>query len=364
MRFLQTDNNHDQSYNPGLWPALEWSPEFWAGLLDRVDSPVVVIDIFGTVLLANFEAQRLMGLAGSIGRAIPDRLSSLRGPLGENGRKAVVQTAEGPRIFNVRALNVDGHPKALVASGERPALFASPMPAANDAGDEASLAGEMGRKVKGPLAGIELYASILDEELAETGQADLSTMIDEIRQNVRELNECLTSFESMTRSLNLNLEELTLSEVVDEALSSMSEVLKAKGVGVLVDQKNLTVQGDRRLLVQLFLNIILNAVEAMPSGGRLMVDIREDGRGQAETVVTDTGPGVDIRRSKEIFNPFYTSKDQPLGLGLPVSRRIVEAHRGRIVVGTDVALGARVSVTLPCLGGDEIQPDAGAGLKN
>jgi signal transduction histidine kinase len=130
----------------------------------------------------------------------------------------------------------------------------------------------------------------------------------------------------------------------------MGEALKARGVGVLVDQRPLRVQGDRKLLVQLFLNIILNALEAMPAGGKLMVDIRDNGQGQVEAIVTDTGQGIDIRRSKEIFNPFYTTKDQPLGLGLAVSRRIVEAHRGRISVGTDLSFGARVSVALPCLG--------------
>jgi signal transduction histidine kinase len=321
--------------------------------LDSLSAPVVVLDDFGSVLLANYEFGRLLGLSGAAGRKLPERLAALAGDPGPRGRRVVVQTAEGPWVFNVRAVNIENHPRALAASGER---LAAPVASAFEAGSldgEAALAGQIGHKVKGPLAGIELYASILDEELAQSGQGELSTIIEEIRQGVRELNECLTSFESMTRILSLNLEELSLSDVVDEALSALSDLLKAKGVGVLVDQKALTVQGDRKLLVQLFLNIFLNAIEAMPLGGRLTVDIRENGSGQAEAVVTDTGPGIDMRRTKEIFNPFYTTKEQPLGLGLPVSRRIAEAHRGRIVAGSDVVLGARVAVTLPCLGGGE-----------
>jgi signal transduction histidine kinase len=211
------------------------------------------------------------------------------------------------------------------------------------------MAGQMGQRVKGPLAGIELYASILDEELSARDDGDLTGIVGEIRQGVRDLNEYLTSFESMTRTLELRLERLRLAEVVDEALETLGGLLKSSGVGLLVDQGQVEVLGDRRLLVQLFLNVILNAIEAMPDGGRLMVDIRDDERGQAEVVVTDTGPGIDPRRAREIFNPFFSSKDQPLGLGLPVSRRVAEAHRGRILVGSDTAGGARVSVTLPSL---------------
>lgn len=352
MRIIATDKTPDATYNPGLWPALEWSPEFWSGLLDNLDSPIIVLDELGAVLLANYEAQRLLSLSGAVGHPLPGRLSAITGDPGEGGRRVAVKTVEGPRLFNIRAFSVEGHPRAIVAAGERMVMSVGHVLEPSELEDGAALAGEMGQKVKGPLAGIELYASILDEELTGRDQGDLTSIIDEIRLGVREVNECLTSFESMTRTLNLQLEEISLSEVVDEALGAMGEVLKAKSVGVLVDQRNLMVMADRKLMVQLFLNVILNAIEAMPSGGRLMVDIRENGLGQAEVVVTDTGPGVDMRRTKEIFNPFYTTKDQPLGLGLPVSRRIVEAHQGRMVMGSDVALGARVTVTLPCLGGD------------
>jgi signal transduction histidine kinase len=347
MRFIQPGKSPAPAYNPGLWPALEWSSEFWTELLDNIDIPVVVLSEDGTALLVNAEAATVLDLAGAVGHRLPGRLSHLLGDPGQGRRLVTIQTPGGPWLFTVKAVAAEGHERALVASGEREG--ARPESAGEGASESAAMAGEMGQKVKGPLAGIELYASILDEEVRGRDQEDLSSIIDEIRHSVREVNEYLTSFESMTRILSLRLEELSLASVVDEALGALGDLFKAKGVGVLVDQRALTVLGDRKLLVQLFLNVILNAVEAMPTGGRLMVDIRENAQGQAEVVVTDTGPGVDMRRSKEIFNPFFTTKDQPLGLGLPVSRRVAEAHGGRIVVGTDVTLGARVSVTLPCL---------------
>ncbi|MDR1395516.1 MAG: sensor histidine kinase, partial [Deltaproteobacteria bacterium] len=117
----------------------------------------------------------------------------------------------------------------------------------------------------------------------------------------------------------------------------------------LVDQKDAVVEMDRGLMVQLFLNLFLNAAEAMPQGGRLHVNFQINRKGQAEVIVTDTGPGVELRNMKKIFNPFFTTKNQPLGLGLPVSLRIIESHQGSLVVGTNGGYGARAAVIMPCI---------------
>jgi signal transduction histidine kinase len=351
MRIIETNANQAPSYNPGLWPAMEWSFEFWAGLLDKMELPVMVLGEDGTALVINGEAESLLGLAGAVGRALPGRLAQLAGDPGSGRRLVMVQTAEGPWLFTVKAFSLEGHPRAMVIVGEREPARGG---VEESNGEGAAMVGEMGQKVKGPLAGIELYASILDEELAGREDTELVPIIEEIRLGVRELNEYLTSFESMTRTLNLKLEALDLAEVVDEALGAMGEIFKAKGVGVLIDQQAARVMGDRELLKQLFLNLLINAVEAMPGGGRLTVDLRGSAPGLAEVVITDTGPGIDIRMAREIFNPFYTTKDQPLGLGLAVSRRVVEAHGGRMVVGSDVTMGARVAVSLPGLDDGEM----------
>jgi signal transduction histidine kinase len=100
-------------------------------------------------------------------------------------------------------------------------------------------------------------------------------------------------------------------------------------------------------MVQLFLNIFLNAAEAMPQGGRIHAVIQQNAKREAEIIITDTGPGISVHDMKKIYNPFFTTKNQPLGLGLPVSRRIVEAHQGRLLVGSRLKNGARVVVTLP-----------------
>jgi signal transduction histidine kinase len=97
------------------------------------------------------------------------------------------------------------------------------------------------------------------------------------------------------------------------------------------------------------MNLFLNSVEAMTTGGRLRIRMSQAPDLQAEVIVTDTGPGIDYDLTGEVFNPFYTTKSKPLGLGLPVCRRIIEAHDGNITVGSDLTAGARVAVRMPGL---------------
>ncbi|MDR1111688.1 MAG: hypothetical protein LBP92_13595 [Deltaproteobacteria bacterium] len=357
MRILESSKSLVPAFNPGIWPALEWSPEFWLTLFDKLHYPVLVFDGGGKIILANSESERLLCLGGLVGSTLPSYL----GPLldrglemgGLLGRPVHIATCEGDYSFIVKTMPFEGLGNLLVAAGLREHLE-WPSETSNPDGLDSldgsvAMAGKVSQEVRGPLAGIELYASILDDEIDKSGDGALKGLINEIRESLREVNEYLTSFESMTRSMRLDLETLNLIEVVDEALAGMGGVLKAKNIGVWFDQRPVTVLGDRRLLVQLFMNLFLNSVEAMGAGGRLMVRMAQDDALQAEVVVTDTGPGIGLGLSREIFNPFYTTKDKPLGLGLPVSRRIVEAHDGHMVVGSDPDGGARVAVRFPGL---------------
>ncbi|MDR1657862.1 MAG: HAMP domain-containing histidine kinase [Deltaproteobacteria bacterium] len=354
MTQIQTDKIFGTSFSPGLWPSMQWPPEFWMGLLDNISLPVLVFDSQGRLLLSNCEASRILGLGGAVGHLMPQYLSDLRTTPFELGSPLKtspvrINTGDGPYLFTVRMINVDGLVPASVAVGEKEKPAAPSLGPTDAVGDSAAMAGMVSQTVKGPLAGIELYASILDEELAADLEPGLAEVIDSIRVSVREVNEYLTSFESMTRNLFLDINPIDISEAIDEALSALGEIFKAKGIGLLVEHKTFNILADRRLMVQLFLNLFLNAVEAMPHGGRLLVEVRQNKDGQVEVSVTDTGPGLGSLQPREVFNPFFTTKNQPLGLGLPVSRRIIEAHQGQLKVGSDLVMGAKVTVTLPCI---------------
>ncbi|MDR2461237.1 MAG: hypothetical protein LBE38_10765 [Deltaproteobacteria bacterium] len=360
MQFIETARNSHNPFNAEFFPAKQWGGDFWINLIDQMDMPLLVYRPEGRLVFSNMSAAKLLGLEGKEGEYLPEHLYPLIKAAGkleiyDHGRQVQLVGADmEPHCFLLKSLPMDTGPNLVLAHGNLKDI--SQVSGANKSpqgfGESMALAGEVSQKVQGPLAGIELYASILGEELDQTGVSDLSAILEEIRYSVREVNEYLTSFESMTKPLKLDLLPWNLALAVDEALETLASLFKSRGIGVLVEQKEMIVVMDKALMVQTFLNILLNAIEAMPRGGRLIVRQELNRMGEAEVIITDSGEGVAFNDVQKIFNPFYTTKKQPLGLGLPVSRRIVEAHEGRIIFGQDEIMGARVKVVLPYIQGD------------
>jgi signal transduction histidine kinase len=356
MRILETEKGFKIPFEPGFMPAPEWGADFWTGLVDGLPNPLILFKEDGCLLFANSEAQGFFLLDGLEG-PLPEWLRPLLGlsprlELYDHGRGiSLAPPGSGePRHIVLKSISLRGSGRILAAMGAvAPASRREAGDGPEALGEGMAMAGEMSQRVKGPLAGIELYASIIGEELDGAGESGLSRLVDGIRAGVREANEYLTSVESMTEPLKLDLSPMNLGEAVDEALEALEQLFKSRGIGVLVEHKDMTVEADRALAIQMFLNILINAAEAMPMGGRLTVREEMNRSGEAEVIFSDTGPGVPAPDARRIFNPFFTTKSQPLGLGLPVSRRIAEAHQGRIAVGMEDPGGARVKVVLPCI---------------
>ena len=107
---------------------------------------------------------------------------------------------------------------------------------------------------------------------------------------------------------------------------------------------------DQNLLYRAFLNLFVNAVQAMPDGGTLFVDSSQASEGQKKNVVvriTDTGIGISEEKLEMIFTPFYTNKNRGTGLGLAIVKNIIEEHNGTIDVESESGKGATFIITLP-----------------
>jgi signal transduction histidine kinase len=107
-----------------------------------------------------------------------------------------------------------------------------------------------------------------------------------------------------------------------------------------------TVRGDGEKLRQAFLNIVLNALQATPKGGDVTISCRQSDTGWL-IAFRDTGTGIDAETKARIFEPFFTTKPDGTGLGLAVTRKIIEAHHGTLEVESEVGRGTTVVVMLP-----------------
>ena len=147
-------------------------------------------------------------------------------------------------------------------------------------------------------------------------------------------------------------EAVDVAEIVDDTLQLSSNQFKLANVKVQVDSRPdlPSVYGDAQQLEQVFLNIVLNAIDAMPDGGRLDISINLTGdREYLEVEFEDIGTGIPPHKLTDIFDPFFTSKKRGkgTGLGLALSLDILKRHGGDIRVRSEVGRGTKFTVVLP-----------------
>lgn len=151
-------------------------------------------------------------------------------------------------------------------------------------------------------------------------------------------------------------ERLTdINNIINETLSlieyqpSMKKIVIKKDM----DSKLVPIEADHLQLKQVFLNIILNAVQAMPEGGELKITTRNVNKG-VEIAISDTGIGIPEEERKKIFQPFYTTKKDGTGLGLSISYGIIKEHGGEIYVESEIGRGSKFRVFIPIKSSDKL----------
>jgi signal transduction histidine kinase len=201
-------------------------------------------------------------------------------------------------------------------------------------------------------------AGILKRQLTES--EDAQSILRDIIKEAKMANAIVLEVLDFVRPIRLQVENIALAEVIRDAIS-LAESHVSKGqvqVRVSLPDDLPPIQGDPQQLRQIFTNLVTNAFEAM-TGGVGEVDIvaaalagEEPAPGvdnagpMVQIAVTDNGPGVPPELTDRIFNPFFTTKPQGSGLGLPIVRKIVDAHDGRIDLYSSSS-GTRFRVTLP-----------------
>jgi two-component system, NtrC family, sensor histidine kinase HydH len=210
----------------------------------------------------------------------------------------------------------------------------------------------LAHEIRNPLGVIKGSAEMLSEKVRDS-QPLAAELAGYISSEVNRLNSLVARFLDFARPSHLQLQKQSVAEVVDRALEAVRPQFSGAPVKVERDYapKLPEIQLDAQLCEQVFINLITNAYQAMDGkDGRLRIAIapeRAKGKAGVGVTVEDTGPGVPPELREQIFNPFVTSKQGGVGLGLAIVAKILDDHRGWIRLETDDSKGARFRVFLP-----------------
>lgn len=217
------------------------------------------------------------------------------------------------------------------------------------------MAAVLAHEIRNPLGAIKGLAQFLGEK--PSGDPTRAEMTQTIAQEASRLERLVNDLLTYARPRPPVRQPTNLPGVLGEVLQLVRPVAVAAGVVCRLDIPEAAppVAADPEQLKQLFGNLALNAVQAMPNGGKLTLALRSaDGRGTrrraVEVAVEDTGSGIPEADLPRIFEPFYTTRSKGTGLGLAICRQIVEAHGGAVRVGRTGPEGTTILVTLPLEG--------------
>ena len=233
------------------------------------------------------------------------------------------------------------------------------------------LSASVAHEINNPLAGILTYVKLIGRRLrtAAPGPDEVLAILQQLALVERETQRCSTIVRNLldfSKQREPSFKSVDLAAVLEEALSLVANRLALQGIELVKDaETSLPIWADFGQVRQALLNVLVNACDAMPQGGRLRLSARAarlgsaEGQGKApssgtnagrpfaEVIVTDTGSGILPEHLAKIFDPFFSTKEKGTGLGLSVVYGIVEKHGGRIAVESEVGRGARVILHLP-----------------
>ncbi len=212
----------------------------------------------------------------------------------------------------------------------------------------AELAGSLAHEIKNPLSVIRMNMDLLAEDLAGAESPVVQRArrrVEMVHQQCTRLENLLNDFLKFARVRRLDLAPGNLNAQIQGVLQLFAAQAEEQHVRILphLDSDLPSIMLDAETLQAALVNLVKNALEAMPDGGDLTVITRITRHGVALDLI-DTGAGIDDRTAMHMFEAFYSTKDGGSGLGLPMARKIIEAHGGRI--GVESALGRGTKMTL------------------
>jgi signal transduction histidine kinase len=213
------------------------------------------------------------------------------------------------------------------------------------------IAGMIGHDLRNPLTGISSAAYYLKRKYGSVMDEKGRDMLEVIEKDVNYSNKIVSDLLDYSRPIQLDLREMNPKSALTEALSHVEFPKNVQLIDLTKSAPTIRIDADK--IKRVFINLIKNAVDAMPNGGKLTVT-SEKVNGAVKIAFADNGMGISEENLKKLFGPLFTTKAKGMGLGLAICKRIVEAHGGRISVESSVNKGTTFTITIPL----ELNPEA------
>lgn len=339
-------------------------------ILQSIPTGVLTLDSRGAITSLNSAAERLLGLRASmvVGRPVdevlqiaPDLGAWIRSAL--SGERLHQETdlsfpGEGDRRVMLRASaselrdesgRSDGLVILLRDITEMNRLELQ-LRRADKLASLGTLAAGVAHEVKNPLHSLSLNLHLLAQEVVapQPSVGEIKNYLDILHSEVRRIHRIVENFLRFSKPSIPEVKPLDVNALVERVLSLVAFEAADHGVTIETqfDPALASVPGDEGQLAQVFLNLVINALQAMPSGGTLAV-MTQHQSGWAEVTVKDTGEGIAQEILPHVFDPYFTTRSSGVGLGLAIAHRIVEGHRGTIDVESELGKGTVMIVRLP-----------------
>lgn len=206
------------------------------------------------------------------------------------------------------------------------------------------LAGMVGHDLRNPLTGIKTAAYYLRKKNLQNIDETGKSMLEFIDKDIEHANKIVNDLIEYSRELDLDLSETTPKSILQEALSIIKVPSTIQVLDNTLEEPRMKI--DVGKMTRVFINIIKNAIDAMPTEGKLEIRSRKK-KNTVEIIFSDAGAGISQENIEKIFTPLFTTKAQGMGFGLPICKRLVEAHGGKITVESTVDKGTTFTLTLP-----------------
>jgi signal transduction histidine kinase len=193
--------------------------------------------------------------------------------------------------------------------------------------------GGVAHEVKNPLGGIELFSGLLDEELAARSPdlGESRAHLSKIRRELDYLKRIVDDFLAFAREQKLSVSRVAVGSLLAQASGHLAGEAASRQVTLVVETTEASVEVDESLVTSALVNLVKNAVQVSTAGQTVTLRARVVEE-RVELEVVDEGPGIPEATMAHVFEPFFTTKEKGTGLGLPLARKLVEAHRGTLTL--------------------------------